>query len=47
VRAAPSYGASRRGRARAVSELPGRALVDLAEIAVLARGSIRYRTLLL
>jgi hypothetical protein len=47
ARAAPAYGSSVRGRMRAVSELPGRAVVDLAEIMVLARGSIRYRTWLL
>jgi hypothetical protein len=47
VRAAPSYGPSARGRIRAVAELPGRAIIDLAEIAVLARGSLRYRTFLL
>jgi glycosyltransferase involved in cell wall biosynthesis len=47
LRAAPSYGASPRGRVRAAAELPGRAVLDIAEIAVLARGSIRYRTLLL
>jgi hypothetical protein len=47
VRAAPSYGASVRGNVRSVAELPGRAVIDLAEIAVLARGSVRYRTILL
>jgi GT2 family glycosyltransferase len=47
VRAAPSYGSGLRGRVRAISELPGLAIVDAAEIAVMARGSIRYRTLLL
>ena len=45
--ARPRYGGSARGLARAVSELPGRAVVDLVEIAVLARGSLRERTLLL
>jgi hypothetical protein len=45
--ALPSYGSSPRGRARAVSELPGRLLLDLAETAVCVRGSIRYRTLIL
>ena len=43
----PSYGASPRGRARALLEVPGHALVDLAELAALARGSVRHRTLLL
>jgi hypothetical protein len=28
-------------------ELPGRAVVDLAELAVLARGSARHRSLVL
>jgi GT2 family glycosyltransferase len=36
-----------RGRIRAALELPGRAAIDLAEIAALARGSVRYRTLFL
>ena len=45
--AAPAYGAGPRGRLRAVAELPGRALVDLAELAAMARGSIRYRTFFL
>ena len=47
LRAAPSYGPSARGRARAVAELPGRAVIDLVEIGVLARGSVRYQTFLL
>jgi hypothetical protein len=47
TRAAPSYGSGLRGRIRSVGELPGRAVIDLAEIAVLARGSVRYRTILL
>jgi glycosyltransferase involved in cell wall biosynthesis len=45
--ARPRYGRSPRGLARALSELPGRAVVDAVEIAVLARGSARERTLLL
>ena len=45
--ARPRYGASARGVVRAATELPGRAVVDLVEIAVLARGSARERTLLL
>ena len=48
VRAAlPAYGASARGRARAASELPGRALADGTEVLALARGSLRHRTILL
>jgi GT2 family glycosyltransferase len=45
--AAPSYGPGRRGRARAIAELPLCALQDGAEIAALARGSVRHRTLVL
>ena len=47
VAAWPRYGASRRGIVRSASELPGRAVVDVVEIAVLARASARERTLLL
>jgi GT2 family glycosyltransferase len=36
-----------RGVARSVSELPGRAVLDAAEVVALAGGSLRYRTLLL
>ncbi len=36
-----------RGLARAASELPGRAAIDGAELAVMVRGSIRHRTLVL
>ncbi len=36
-----------RGIARSLSELPGRAAIDATGIAVLARASLRYRTLLL
>jgi GT2 family glycosyltransferase len=43
----PSYGPGARGRLRALAELPGLALVDAAEVAVAAAGSVRYRTLLL
>ena len=43
----PGYGPTVRGRIRAVSELPGRALIDLAEVTALARGSLRHRTLFL
>lgn len=42
-----SYGNSLRGRARGLADLPGRAVVDAAETAVLARGSIEQRTLIL
>jgi Glycosyltransferase like family 2 len=45
--ALPRYGRSRRGLARAVSELPGLAVADGAEMAAVARGSLRYRTLVL
>lgn len=45
--AAPRYGSGPRGVARAVSELPGRFALDVAEMTALARGSVRYRTLLL
>jgi GT2 family glycosyltransferase len=47
VRAAPAYGTGPRGRSRSVLELPGQAVVDLAELAVLARGSARARSLVL
>jgi glycosyltransferase involved in cell wall biosynthesis len=41
---APAYGEGNpRGRLRAVSELPLRALVDAAEMAACARGAIRHR----
>ena len=43
----PRYGRSRRGLVRSATELPGRAVVDVVEIAVLARASVRERTLLL
>lgn len=46
-RARPSYGPTLRGRLRSVSELPGHAAIDLAELAVLVRGSARYRSLVL
>ncbi|PTL55066.1 hypothetical protein C7Y72_19945 [Paraconexibacter algicola] len=45
--AAPRYGRDPRGVARSVSELPGRFALDVAEFTALARGSVRYRTLLL
>ncbi|MEX2194891.1 MAG: glycosyltransferase [Thermoleophilaceae bacterium] len=43
----PKYGAGVRGLLRSLTELPGHAAIDLAELAVLARGSLRYRSLLL
>ncbi|MCW3000272.1 MAG: glycosyltransferase family 2 protein [Solirubrobacterales bacterium] len=43
----PSYGSGVRGRLRAVSELPAHAVLDVAEVAALARGSVRHRSLLL
>ncbi len=42
-----SYGSGVRGQARALAEVPGRAIVDAAEIAALARGSAEQRTLIL
>jgi GT2 family glycosyltransferase len=48
LHAAPQeYGTGPRGRVRALQELPGRAAVDAAEMVSLARGSARFRTLLL
>jgi GT2 family glycosyltransferase len=41
------YGTGPRGRVRALSELPARAAIDLVEVAALARGSVRWRTLFL
>jgi GT2 family glycosyltransferase len=38
------YGTGPRGRLRAASELPARALLDLTEIASAARGAVRART---
>jgi len=43
----PAYGPGVRGRLRAVSELPAHAVLDVVEVAALARGSIRHRSLLL
>ncbi len=43
----PRYGATPRGVARSVSELPRRAVLDGSEMAVLAYGSARHRSLLL
>ncbi|MCW3014609.1 MAG: glycosyl transferase family 2, partial [Solirubrobacterales bacterium] len=42
-----SYGRGWRGRVRALVEVPGRAVVDTAEIAALVRGSVEQRTLVL
>ena len=46
-RAWPLYGLRPRGLARSLTELPGHAVIDVTEIAVLARASVRYRSLLL
>ncbi|MHB8658679.1 MAG: glycosyltransferase family 2 protein [Solirubrobacteraceae bacterium] len=46
-RARHDYGPGVRGRLRSLGELPSQALIDLTEIRVLARGSRRYRTLVL
>ena len=45
--ARPSYGPGPRGRLRAISELPGQAVVDAVEVAALAVGSAEHRTLFL
>ena len=45
--ALPSYGSSPRGLLRAVSELPGAALVDAVEVAGVARGAVTHRSPLL
>jgi GT2 family glycosyltransferase len=47
VRARPFRGGGVRGRLRHVAELPGYAVIDLAEMAVLARASARVGALLL
>jgi len=47
VESLPSYGPGLRGRVRALSELPGHAVIDLVELAALTRGSVRHRSLLL
>jgi GT2 family glycosyltransferase len=47
VAALPSYGPGKRGLARAAAELPAQALVDAVEVAALAVGSARHRTLFL
>lgn len=45
--ATPQRGSDTRGRLRALSELPGVAAIDAAEIAVHVCGSVKYRTLFL
>ncbi len=45
--ALPSYGSSPRGLARAASELPGRAVADVVEVAGVARGALLHRSPLL
>jgi hypothetical protein len=45
--ALPAYGRSPRGLARAVTELPARAVVDAVEMAAVARGAVEHRTVLL
>lgn len=47
IDALPVYGASPRGLVRAATELPGNVLVDAVEVAALAAGSARHRTLFL
>jgi glycosyltransferase involved in cell wall biosynthesis len=43
----PRYGRSPRGRLRSVVELPAQAAIELGEMVVLLRASIRHRTVLL
>jgi GT2 family glycosyltransferase len=43
----PKHGTNPRGRYRNAAELPSRVLVDAVELAVMASGSARHRTLLL
>ena len=47
IDALPSYGTHPRGLARAVTELPGQLVIDVVEVAALATGSARHRTLFL
>jgi hypothetical protein len=47
VHSLPRYGSDPRGRYRALSELPARLAIDLTELAVLAYGSARSRTVVL
>jgi GT2 family glycosyltransferase len=47
LHALPHRGAHPMGRVRAVAELAGRAVVDASEMWTMAKGSVRYRTLML
>jgi glycosyltransferase involved in cell wall biosynthesis len=47
AQSAPDHTTSPRGRIRSTLELPGRALIDVVEIAALLRGSVRHRSILL
>ena len=47
VHAVPAHGSNPRGRYRNLAELPSRLLLDVFEMAVIARGSVRHRTLFL
>jgi GT2 family glycosyltransferase len=47
LHALPSFGPSARGRLRGLTELPSAAVLDLAEMAALARGSVKHRSLFL
>jgi glycosyltransferase involved in cell wall biosynthesis len=47
LESAPNYSGSLRGRVRSVLELPSHAVIDLAEMTALLRGSVKHRTLLL
>jgi len=44
VMTAPRYGASPRGIARSLSELPSRLAIEVVELVTAIRGAIRYRT---
>lgn len=43
----PAHGSEPRGRFRSVAELPGRAVIDVAEFVTLVRGSLKHKTVLL
>ena len=47
IDALPSYGTDPRGLVRAASELPGQLVIDAVEVAALAAGSAKHRTLFL
>jgi glycosyltransferase involved in cell wall biosynthesis len=48
VHTMPGYGEGHpRGRLRALSEMPGRLVIDTTEFAAMVRGSVKYRTLFL